>query len=97
MVAREQGGVQHRIVLRAHACCRPRTVGLVGQGRDTDRLTGRDPVTGLGTFAVDADLAGAQQFFEAAMAERRVVALEQAAEPCGSVPVPDLYGIDPAY
>lgn len=54
---------------------------LLAERRHTHRLAGREPCIGLRPRAVDPHLAGAQQFFEPAMGQRRIMPLEPAVEP----------------
>ena len=65
-----------------HAGAAPAALRAVGasERRDADRLARRHPVAGLGALAVDPDLAGAQQLFEPAMGERRIMPPEPAVE-----------------
>ena len=64
--------------------------------RDADRLARGQPVAGLGALAVDPDLPGAQQLFEPAMGQRRVMPPEPAIEAKRPILAVDGYGFDGA-
>src|SRR6516162_531910 len=82
IVAVEDRGFQHGLVswpeTPRHCLCRFRQSA---KRRHSDRLTRRDAVAGAGSLAVDADLTRAKQFFELAMTQCRIVALEPSVEP----------------
>src|SRR5882724_8592675 len=63
------------------------------QSRNADGLTRRNAVTRAGPLAVDSNPPGAQQLFEAPMAERWVVTLEPAIETRRAVLAGDGHGI----
>ena len=63
-------------------------------GRQAHLLARLDTVVALRPLAVDADLAGAQEFLQGAMAQRRVVALEPAVQPKPGIVVGDGAGLD---
>jgi hypothetical protein len=81
IVAVEDRGLQHGLVswpeTPRHGLCRFRQSA---KRRHSDRLTRRDAVAGAGSLAVDADLTRTKQFFELAMTQCRIVALEPPVE-----------------
>ena len=81
---------------RGAAPARRRRGGL-GQRRHADRLARRDRVAGAGALAVDPDLPGAQQLFEPAVTEARIMPLEPAVEPAGAILRPHRDGGDAAH
>ena len=81
-VAIEHEMAQQPLILRADTARRWRRRRL-GQRRHPDRLAGADRVTGPGAFAVDPDLAGAQQLFQPAVAQAGIVPPEPAVPELG--------------
>src|SRR5229473_1196428 len=83
--------VQHRIPQHGFVAWRAlsrhlrRRCGHLFQSSNTNSLTRLYTVTGAGALAVDPDIPGAQQLFETAMAECRIVTLEPAVETQGDV------------
>src|SRR5882724_1879065 len=67
--------------------------GHLLQGRNADGLTRRNAVTRAGALAVDSNPPGAQQPFEAAMAECGIVTLEPAVETNRPVLAGDGHGV----
>ncbi len=81
VVAMQDRPLHHRLVGREQPARRHRRRGRRRiERRDADRLARGQPVAGLGALAVDPDLPGAQQLFEPAMGQRRVMAPEPAIE-----------------
>ena len=71
------------VALPAHGPRRDRTLALLvdAERRHADHLAGLDARVRLGAAAVDAHLAGAQQFLQMAEAQPREMRLEPAVEP----------------
>ncbi len=85
---RLQQGLVGRPRLRSHGPRRQRHLVR----RNADRLARTDPVTGPRPLAVDADPPGAEQFFELAVTETGIMALEPAVEAERAVAAVDGYG-----
>ena len=97
IVAIEHGVAQQRGILRPQARHGRGGWWRLRQRRHPDRLAGRNGIAGAGSLAVDADLAGAQQLFELAVAEPGIVPPEPAVEPPRAVFRPHRYGFDAGH